>query len=302
MRGSHRGLPATPLSIIHHPSSSSRPSAAIHSQPGLPFAGSTPGPLAAGENQNSHMPISQATDRINQLSSRLSTLQSGIETRKSRQVEALEAQLVEIEERLSEAESYRDEELKIIKEYLARLSEAVDSEHRYLEAINEAKNGELEQVRDSIRYTLAEIASERREGEDAFEHAVAEQMVDLATDLRKVSEERREAHDRRAAALGADLPRVRSALEADLVEADNGIEHLQNRTRTMLTALKQAILVEEQQRKQAEQQFRGLVEDIGAKVQAALTRETREREEGEEQLVKLLEQTTSNYLSINDVV
>ncbi|GKT34383.1 Endoplasmic reticulum transmembrane helix translocase [Aduncisulcus paluster] len=208
--------------------------------------------------------------RLHALSTKLSSLQSGLEEEKMQRRDAIETKLKVLDEKLSRSQLSEAAKLKLLKDQIGKLQEALATERVSREILDERKKKELGLVESSITLDLNVERQQRKDGEAKLMKSIEERVFAVRLELVKEKKAREEAEERQTREVSEEVGRIADALEQE------------RRTRKE----KYSALV-----RKLQDEISKLQEDVSANIQVEIDKEKEDREGTEETILKLLEET-----------
>ena len=114
--------------------------------------------------------------------------------------------------------------------------------------------------------------------------------------------EQNETYKRNKKTMETDLLQLQEELEQEELQSSTILSELETAMRNSIADLRQRLKSLEHERKKAEIQIKNLIAEVQSRLDGQITKETQEREEVEQTMLSVVEQTAVGYLNMNDNV
>ncbi|ESU37798.1 hypothetical protein GL50803_009305 [Giardia duodenalis] len=241
-------------------------------------------------------------NRVSILTDRLVRLQSKIEQNRLTKIDAIQTEIEDCEERLDEAEAYREDEMQKIKEYLVKLFELIGSEKRAMAYVQDSKTIELRDVDDVMQATIGDFKVSQKESTSRMTTVSEKYYEEMDTLVAALIAEQNETYARNKKTMETDLLQLQEELEQEELMSSTILSELETTARNSIAELRQRLKSLEHERKKAEIQIKNLIVEVQSRLDTQIAKETQEREEIEQTMLSIVEQTAVGYLNMNDNV
>lgn len=254
------------------------------------------------DSHRSTVSISDGENRMSVLADRLVRLQSKIEQNRLTKIDAIQTEIEDCEERLDEAEAYREDEMQKIKEYLVKLFELIGSEKRAMTYVQDSKTIELRDVDDVMQATIGDFKLSQKESTARMTAASEKYYEEMDTLVAALIAEQNETYKRNKKTMETDLLQLQEELEQEELQSSTILSEIETAMRNSIADLRQRLKSLEHERKKAEIQIKNLIAEVQSRLDGQIAKETQEREEVEQTMLSVVEQTAVGYLNMNDNV
>ncbi|GKT35941.1 Giardin subunit beta-like protein [Aduncisulcus paluster] len=230
-------------------------------------------------------------ERFFQLSKRLSHVRKGITTEKQLHYSAISKKLDATEKAIKNYTIKMDENLASFRDQIEIITKGLDSEAAEREKLSDEKSKSIEALSVSLRDILTKETEERRKGKNKLTNQLESEISSLSRDLSEIVSERCVSREEQKAIFSSDIQKLQELIEA---ERTDRLETEKAASITIDSTLETvARMIDEQKRAHdsAEERFISTLEEISTRCRIRLATEKKEREEGEDMLLRLLEDT-----------
>eukprot|EP00756_Hemistasia_phaeocysticola_P024341 Hpha_TRINITY_DN15945_c1_g4::TRINITY_DN15945_c1_g4_i1::g.75419::m.75419 len=209
----------------------------------------------------------------------------------------LEQRLADLEARLADAEQREDGSWRNVHGQVDKLREALDTQQRTRDVLDDRKNKELQLLESTMQTELSAEKQERREVEQLMLRQIDERIAQLRDDV-LVDARRREGD---IALRNEEISRSIEALAVKIDRTqqlgDERCSKVADMLREEVGRLSNILGIEKKMRETTEATMFKMLEEMCVKLQKEIALERKEREKAEEGLLRLLEDTCANVES-----
>ncbi|KAK2964879.1 hypothetical protein BLNAU_180 [Blattamonas nauphoetae] len=246
------------------------------------------GKHSASTQQRSGSPVKT---KIEMLTSRLGSIQQNLAEDRTIKYQSFEQELAKVSEDLKKIQKTGDEEISNLNEEIERMRISLEHAMTEREALQHKLDEDTVVVEDLLHQA---IQREQQEGEQALSDALQmaqDQLVETQNSVSELLSDRTDKMRDDYSALLEQIPILQEKMKEEREAEDLFVQQLEEKLKSEVAQLKQSIEQERSLRKKLEEDALKSLDEFSEFAQSELHNERTDREQTEQALFKLWDQT-----------